>query len=124
MGHYEEIGAFEAKNTLSALLDLVEAGEEVIITRHGKPVARLVPPRGALSPVVTLSRHRQADVRGLSIEDSSRQAAVRPVLDGTLIVPYGAMTVTLVGWSQGQEGPSRAVPLKSRMPADGAGQAY
>ena len=32
----KEIGAFEAKNTLSALLDLVEAGEEVIITRHGE----------------------------------------------------------------------------------------
>ncbi|MEQ8652758.1 MAG: type II toxin-antitoxin system prevent-host-death family antitoxin [Kiloniellales bacterium] len=38
-----EIGAFEAKNKLSALLDLVEKGEEVIITRHGKAVARLVP---------------------------------------------------------------------------------
>lgn len=37
-----EIGAFEAKNTLGALLDLVSQGEEVVITRHGKPVARLV----------------------------------------------------------------------------------
>lgn len=37
-----EIGAFEAKNTLGALLDLVQQGEEVVITRHGKPVARLV----------------------------------------------------------------------------------
>lgn len=41
----KEVGAFEAKNTLSALLDLVERGEEVTITRHGKPVARLVPPK-------------------------------------------------------------------------------
>jgi prevent-host-death family protein len=38
-----EIGAFEAKNTLSALLDRVENGEEIVITRHGKPVARLIP---------------------------------------------------------------------------------
>lgn len=37
-----EIGAFEAKNRLGSLLDLVEQGEEVTITRHGKPVARLV----------------------------------------------------------------------------------
>jgi prevent-host-death family protein len=37
-----EIGAFEAKNTLGSLLDLVEHGEEVVITRRGKPVARLV----------------------------------------------------------------------------------
>jgi prevent-host-death family protein len=40
----KEVGAFEAKNKLSALLDLVEQGEEVTITRHGRPVARLVPP--------------------------------------------------------------------------------
>jgi prevent-host-death family protein len=39
----KEIGAFEAKNTLGALLDRVQRGEEIIITRHGKPVARLVP---------------------------------------------------------------------------------
>ena len=38
----QEIGAFEAKNTLGALLDRVERGEEIVITRHGKPVARLV----------------------------------------------------------------------------------
>ncbi len=39
-----EFGAFEAKNRLGTLLDLVEQGEEVTITRHGKPVARLVAP--------------------------------------------------------------------------------
>jgi prevent-host-death family protein len=41
----KEIGAFEAKNRLGHLLDLVEQGEEVVITRHGKAVARLVPPK-------------------------------------------------------------------------------
>jgi prevent-host-death family protein len=41
----KEVGAFEAKNKLSELLDLAERGEEVVITRHGKEVARLVPPR-------------------------------------------------------------------------------
>ena len=40
-----EIGAFEAKNKLGQLLDLVEQGEEITITRHGKEVARLVPAR-------------------------------------------------------------------------------
>jgi len=43
-----EIGAFEAKNTLGSLLDRVERGEEVVITRHGKPVARLVPNTGGI----------------------------------------------------------------------------
>jgi len=38
-----KIGAFEAKNTLGSLLDRVERGEEIVITRHGKAVARLVP---------------------------------------------------------------------------------
>ena len=38
-----EVGAFEAKNKLGALLDWVANGEEVLITRHGKAVARLVP---------------------------------------------------------------------------------
>lgn len=31
-------GAFEAKNTLGSLLDRVERGEEIVITRHGKAV--------------------------------------------------------------------------------------
>jgi prevent-host-death family protein len=39
-----EVGAFEAKNKLSELLDLAERGEEIIITKHGREVARLVPP--------------------------------------------------------------------------------
>jgi len=38
-----EIGAFDAKNKLSALLDKVERGEEIVITRRGRPVAKLVP---------------------------------------------------------------------------------
>lgn len=39
----KEIGAFDAKNKLGTLLDWVARGEEVLITRRGKPVARLVP---------------------------------------------------------------------------------
>jgi prevent-host-death family protein len=38
------VGAFEAKTHLAALLDAVSAGEQITITRHGRPVARLVPP--------------------------------------------------------------------------------
>ncbi len=38
-----EVGAFEAKNKLGTLLDWVENGEEILITRRGKAVARLVP---------------------------------------------------------------------------------
>ncbi|MGC1397105.1 type II toxin-antitoxin system Phd/YefM family antitoxin [Candidatus Binatus sp.] len=38
-----EIGSSEAKNKLSALLDQVEHGAEIVITRRGRPVAKLVP---------------------------------------------------------------------------------
>jgi prevent-host-death family protein len=38
-----EVGAFEGKNKLSELLDRVERGERVVITRRDKPVAELVP---------------------------------------------------------------------------------
>lgn len=38
------IGIFEAKAQLSQLIQAMEAGEDVVLTRHGKPVARLVPP--------------------------------------------------------------------------------
>jgi prevent-host-death family protein len=37
------IGAYEAKTHFSILLEKVEAGEEFTITKHGTPVARLVP---------------------------------------------------------------------------------
>lgn len=40
-----EFGVYEAKTHLTKLLALVEKGEEVTITRHGVPVARLVPYR-------------------------------------------------------------------------------
>lgn len=37
-------GVREARQNLSALLDEVKKGREVLITEHGRPVARLVPP--------------------------------------------------------------------------------
>jgi prevent-host-death family protein len=46
-----EVGAYEAKTHLAALLDRVERGERITITRHGRAVAELVPPSG--SPDVT-----------------------------------------------------------------------
>ena len=39
----ESIGSFEAKTHLPQLLERVSQGEEFTITRHGKPIARLVP---------------------------------------------------------------------------------
>jgi prevent-host-death family protein len=52
-----KVTAFEAKTRFGELLDRVANGEEVVITRHDKPVARLIP-EGA---------HRLDDVR-LAVE--------------------------------------------------------
>ncbi len=38
-----QVTVAEAKTQLSSLLDAVEAGEAVVITRRGKPIAELVP---------------------------------------------------------------------------------
>lgn len=71
-----EVGAFEAKNKLGQLLDQVEHGEEIIITRRGHAVARLVPTepgfdrdkaRRAVAGILELSKG--ATLGGLKIKD-------------------------------------------------------
>ena len=44
------VGAYEAKTHLPRLLDEVAQGETITITKHGVPVARLVPPEGERRP--------------------------------------------------------------------------
>lgn len=86
-----EVGAFEAKNKLGQLLDLVEQGEEIIITRHGRAVARLTPVRlthNREQARAALRRLRQrAETRKLGRFDwaewqaDRRRPSVTPVLD-------------------------------------------
>jgi prevent-host-death family protein len=54
------VGAFEAKTHFAALLDAVASGEQITITPHGRPVARLVPPDDQARPDVvgTIERLR------------------------------------------------------------------
>ncbi len=68
----QEIGAFEAKNTLGALLDRVQKGEEIVITRHGKPVARLTPETGTRN----LDAARAAAVRLRARATQQRDAPI------------------------------------------------
>lgn len=71
------VGTFEAKTHLSTLLDQVEQGEEITITKHGKAVARLV-------PVGAISRDRLEDTvarlkafrRGRRLGDLSTRALI------------------------------------------------
>jgi prevent-host-death family protein len=60
-----KVGAFEARNKLRQLLDLVEVGEEVVITRRGRVVARLVPPRSAVD--AEQARNAAAAIRATSM---------------------------------------------------------
>lgn len=43
------VGAYDAKAHFSELLERVESGEQLTITRHGKPVARLVPAKQSVT---------------------------------------------------------------------------
>lgn len=63
-----EIGAFEAKNTLGSLLDRVENGEEIIITRHGRRVARLVPNTGVINPQEAWAAAERIRARGAALK--------------------------------------------------------
>jgi len=66
------VGAFEAKTHLAALLDAVVAGEQITITRHGRPVARLVPPDDNARPDVACTIERlQAFSAGQTLGDLS-----------------------------------------------------
>jgi prevent-host-death family protein len=71
-----EVGAFEAKNKLSTLLDWVASGEEIVITRRGKAVARLVPATHGFDRVKArraaaglIEARRGVTLGGLSIKD-------------------------------------------------------
>jgi prevent-host-death family protein len=68
----KEIGSYEAKTHLAHLLEEVERGEVIVITRHGHPVARLVP--------VSPERSRVADVA-----DALREARAGVTLGGLSI---------------------------------------
>lgn len=64
------VGAYQAKTHLSELLEKVEAGEEITITKHGSPVARLVPvnKRASTDERTAAIRRIQALARGLSLD--------------------------------------------------------
>ena len=68
------IGAYEAKTHLPRLLDEVAAGEEITITKHGRPVATLVPARepraGAAAAAAGLLAFRRTHrLGGVSIRE-------------------------------------------------------
>jgi prevent-host-death family protein len=70
------VGAYEAKTRFSELLGRVESGREITITRHGVPVARLVPAKREIAAEERLAAVRRIQklgaglsLRGLKIKD-------------------------------------------------------
>lgn len=62
-----EVGAFEAKTRFSELLETVHGGREVLVTRRGEPMARIVP-----------IRDRKEDMAVLLEEFARIRASARP----------------------------------------------
>ncbi len=61
-----DVPVFEARHSLTALLTEVEAGAEIMITRRGRPVARLVRADGGIDR--TRARRAAEGLRALSAE--------------------------------------------------------
>lgn len=76
------INVSAARAELPRLIDAVEKGEEVTLTRHGKPVAVLVRPERLHDPVGQMS-YAGAD----AIEERLRAAAARP------LPPEGSLSI-------------------------------
>jgi prevent-host-death family protein len=64
----ETVGLFEAKTHLSELIARAERGEEVIITRHNKPVAKLVPISEVSPELVARRRQALAELQAIGRE--------------------------------------------------------
>ncbi len=70
-----EISVKETRRNFSSLLDRTEKGEEIVILRRGKRVARLVPLNNALKRLPDLSRFRSSiSVKGKGLSDAVAQA--------------------------------------------------
>ena len=92
------IGAVEARNTLGALLDRVELGEEIVITRLGRPVARLIPNAGAIDREKARAAAKRLLSRGRKVQggfdwdnlkqDSRSGPSVSVTLDSSVILAW------------------------------------
>ena len=58
-----EVSVSEARNNLSRLIKQPQDGQEIVITSHGRPVARLVPIRPVMSGAELVSWLRDHQVR-------------------------------------------------------------
>jgi prevent-host-death family protein len=74
----QTVSIHQAKDRFSALLQAVEAGDEVVITRHGKKIARIVHETDAAPLEAERERLRQKALADLK----AYQAGVKPAVEG------------------------------------------
>lgn len=74
------VSAFEAKTHFGSILDRVASGEEIVITRHDKPIARIVPEGIASRESI---REAVADLRAMRTRIASRKG-FRPLSDAAI----------------------------------------
>jgi prevent-host-death family protein len=67
----DSVGTYELKGNLSKLLERVERGERITITRRGKPIAVLVPPPAEKPDVRKVIEEFKAFAKGRSLGDVS-----------------------------------------------------
>jgi prevent-host-death family protein len=74
------VSAFEAKTHFGSILDRVAGGEEIVITRHDKAIARIIPENGGSRESV---RDAIAGLRALRARTTARKG-FRPLTDAAI----------------------------------------
>ncbi|HWK47314.1 MAG TPA: type II toxin-antitoxin system prevent-host-death family antitoxin [Stellaceae bacterium] len=123
-----EIGASEAQKKLAQLLNAVERGEEVTITRHGKPVARLMRPEEGSDRVIAkpLTQRKLAELRrkagspALAVARDRRGTKRRFWVDGERAAGSGIAATINDHWHLGSITKSMTATLIARLVEAGA----
>ena len=87
----KQLAVYEAKTRLSELLDDVQRGDEVLITRHGHPVARLV----AAEPSPTAARAAASQKQRVVATFKAQEEPEKLLYSAALLVSVG---VLMGGW--------------------------
>lgn len=114
------VGAYEAKTHLAALLDRVEGGETLTVTRNGRRVARLVPagpprpmPEGQAIALIERFRELRETLRAAGVKPFTTEELVKLVHAGrkyrTLVAPALVLDASVpLGWALPDD--ARAAP--------------
>jgi prevent-host-death family protein len=83
----EQVNMHEAKTHLSKLVERVEGGEEIVISRAGKPAAKLVPVE---TPDLSRRKLGVWEGSGVTVEDfDAIDSEIEELIDESEIFPLG-----------------------------------